>query len=316
MKYLEEYLNIKLKYGKQVNDFPNYINARYRIRKVQLNEVDAVFVYPLYDLENIEALKKHIASIQRKYSCPIILCLKHLTSRQKQCLLREQIPFIVEDKQIYLPFMAIYLQERNDPEKVERKSMLPSAQMVLLYFIQHHAQPINTSILVKELGLTSTSIQRAVEQLLGYGLIQIKKEGVQKKIFSESTPKELYESAQQYLLNPVKRTVYADAGPIKGLLFSGYSALSEYSMLNPADIQYYAANHIHEVKDISDHLQSTEHQAAIQIWRYDPKKLSNTNTVDPLSLALSFKDEEDERVEEAVEEMLEEYWRRLNGKGN
>ena len=32
-------------------------------------------------------------------------------------------------KQIYLPFMAVYLQERCDAEKSDREEILPSAQM-------------------------------------------------------------------------------------------------------------------------------------------------------------------------------------------
>lgn len=46
------------------------------------------------------------------------------------------------------------------------------------------------------------------------------------------------------------------------------------------------------------------YQVAVQMWRYDPRKLSKTNTVDELSLALSLKDDADERVEGAVDNML------------
>ena len=49
--------------------------------------------------------------------CPVILVLEQITARQKEYLLREKIAFIVDGKQIYLPFMAAYLQERCDAEK-------------------------------------------------------------------------------------------------------------------------------------------------------------------------------------------------------
>jgi hypothetical protein len=42
----------------------------------------------------------------------------------------------------------------------------------------------------------------------------------------------------------------------------------------------------------------------VEMWRYDPRKLSKEKMVDGLSLALSLKEDADERVEEAVEEML------------
>ena len=57
-------------------------------------------------------------------------------------------------------------------------------------------------------------------------------------------------------------------------------------------------------------------QVAIEYWRYNPRKLSKTNIVDELSLALSLREISDERVEEAVEEMLKNLWRKIDGNRN
>lgn len=62
-----------------------------------------------------------------------MLVLNELSYRQKEYLLREKIPFIVDGKQIYLPFMSVYLQERCDAEKQPREDLLPSAQLLLLH---------------------------------------------------------------------------------------------------------------------------------------------------------------------------------------
>ena len=51
--------------------------------------------------------------------CPVVLVLEQITARQKEYLLREKIAFIVDGKQIYLPFMAAYLQERCDAEYIQ-----------------------------------------------------------------------------------------------------------------------------------------------------------------------------------------------------
>ena len=42
----------------------------------------------------------------------------------------------------------------------------------------------------------------------------------------------------------------------------------------------------------------------MMMWRYNPRKLSTRNIVDELSLALALREDADERVEEAVEEIL------------
>lgn len=123
---------------------------------------------------------------------PVVLVLEQITARQKEYLLREKIAFIVDRKQIYLPFMAAYLQERCDAEKSDREEILPSAQMLLLYFIYEGAKELSTSQAAKDLDLTPTSISRASKQLEEMGTLQSRKIGVQKILFSENSPKSCF----------------------------------------------------------------------------------------------------------------------------
>jgi hypothetical protein len=44
----------------------------------------------------------------------------------------------------------------------------------------------------------------------------------------------------------------------------------------------------------------------VEVWRYDPRLLSKTETVDKLSLYLSLKDNEDERVQIELENLMNE----------
>ena len=67
---------------------------------------------------------------------------------------------------------------------------------------------------------------------------------------------------------------------------------------------------------MSNNLLDSKTQVAIELWRYNPKKLSKTNIVDELSLALSLREVADERVEETVEEMLNNLWREIDGNRN
>ena len=78
--------------------------------------------------------------MQKSVNCPVILVLEKITARQKEYLLRDKIAFIVEGKQIYLPFMAVYLQERCAAVRNDREEILPSAQMLFLRFIYEGAK--------------------------------------------------------------------------------------------------------------------------------------------------------------------------------
>ena len=57
-------------------------------------------------------------------------------------------------------------------------------------------------------------------------------------------------------------------------------------------------------------------QCKIEIWRYNPDVLTLNNCVDELSLYLSLMSDEDERVEEALEILLDNVWERLDGNRN
>lgn len=275
-------------------------------------------MYPKNELEQVETLKKHLERVKKSADCPVVLVLEQITARQREYLLREKVAFIVDGKQIYLPFMAVYLQERCDAEKSDREEILPSAQMLLLYFIYEGAKELSTSQAAKDLELTPTSISRASKQLEEMGLLQAKKIGVQKILSSENSPKELFYKAEKALLSPVKRTVYIPDEKVKiELLESGYSALAEYSMLNAPSVRCYASEKISQWNDfMTKDLQDSNSQVAIEMWRYDPRKLSREKMVDELSLALSLREDADERVEEAVEEMLNNLWRKIDGNRN
>ena len=64
-------------------------------------------------------------------------------------------------------------------------------------------------------------------------------------------------------------------------------------------IAYRADHHVVEVP--SDDPDAVE----LEMWSYPPKQLSDGELVDRLSLYLSLKDSQDERVEAALEELLE-----------
>lgn len=317
MDYLYHLLGIRTEYNDEAVLFvPNFIHARYDLRKAMLNGISVIFVYPKTQLEAISIVKKHIINLQEKFNVPLILRLDRLTYRQREYLIKEQIPFIVEGKQVYLPFMGIYLQERCNAKRTVTERLLPSSQLLLLYYIYHSYREVLTSEASVELNFTPTSIQRASRQLEDMGFLRTRKRGIQKVIFSEQTPEELFYSARKYLLNPVKRTIYVSKSVVTGdFLLSGYFALSRYSTLNPPSIYCLVSTSISSLEaQSSKELQDMEDQCAVELWRYDPKKLSTGRSVDRLSLALSLQYDQDERVEEAIEEILSYEWECINAK--
>ena len=56
-------------------------------------------------------------------------------------------------------------------------------------------------------------------------------------------------------------------------------------------------------------------QAAVQLWAYNPGLLTANGVVDRLSLACSYGDEDDDRINIELEEMLDNMWENGYGKG-
>ena len=319
MEYLYKLFGMKTDYeDTKIEHLPNYIVSRYRLCIALLDGYKVVFVYPKDELEQVQIIKKHLMKIKEISGYQSVLILKNLTSRQRDYLLRERIPFVVENKQVYLPFMAIYLPERCDAQKSNREDILPSAQMLLLHFIYNGSKELSTSQAAIDLKLSPMSISRASKQLEEMGLIKCRKEGVQKILYSEDSFEELFKKSKEVLQNPVKKTVYVPKELVDDkLLESSYTALAERSMINDSGLIYYATDKISDWSNKStSNLEDSNKQVAVEMWRYDPKKLSNNKEVDELSLALSLKDNEDERVQDAVDEMLDNVWRNIDGNRN
>ena len=193
MEYLKRVLGIEVLYeNKALEHLPNFISTRYDSQKVSLSGQKAVFLYPKTELEQVETLKKHLERVKKVADRPVVLVLEQITARQKEYLLREKIAFIVDGKQIYLPFMAAYLQERCDAEKSDREEILPSAQMLLLYFIYEGAKELSTSQAAKDLDLTPTSISRASKQLEEMGTCNREKSEYRRYCFQKTPPKSCF----------------------------------------------------------------------------------------------------------------------------
>lgn len=194
MDYIERVLGLKTVYKQNnTSGLPNHLDSRYFVREAKLDGKDVTFVYPKAELEAIGTVWKHLDRIKSMTGSPAIPVLERLTSRRKEYLLRERIPFIAEGKQIYLPFMATYLQQKCDGEKADTEQMLPSAQLLLLYYIYRGCGEALTSDAAQALSLTATSLSRASRQLEQFGLISSEKRGVQKVLYSDKTPAELFD---------------------------------------------------------------------------------------------------------------------------
>ena len=56
---------------------------------------------------------------------------------------------------------------------------------------------------------------------------------------------------------------------------------------------------------LTEELIDPDEQVRLELWAYNPKQFSEDNSADDISVILSFGDTNDERLEEAVDELQE-----------
>lgn len=119
------------------------------------------------------------------------------------------------------------------------------------------------------------------------------------------------------LVSPVLKRVYVDEKPADlVMLRSNESALTEFSDMNPSRQEFYAIEKIVfyglQKNKVLVNFNENEGQYCLEVWKYNPLTLigempDNRMIVDPLSLYLSLKDSYDERIQMALEQIIEKF---------
>jgi hypothetical protein len=108
----------------------------------------------------------------------------------------------------------------------------------------------------------------------------------------------------------VRDIVYAPRNDNTAVLpLAGLNALSEWTMLSPPTVTTFT--HFNKTDKISgdNAISDRERQVRVEVWKYSPTVLSDTpNIADPLSVIVSLVGEKDERVTQAIEEVLRKLW--------
>ena len=155
------------------------------------------------------------------------------------------------------------------------------------------------------------TISRAVDNLVKLELC--KTEGNKEKtLVIKTDKKELWNNALPYLKPPIKKTIFINEKLPKNLIrISNINALAFYTDLNDDMNIHYAINNNDFVKLVKDGLINETSQYdgeyKVELWRYNPNTLTDTEHVDPLSLYLCFRNEHDERIEKALEQIIKSF---------
>lgn len=296
---------------KQQASLPFFLNEKYTFEQADVGGVSCLIVRPIEELDTINAIKKHVARMHAVSGRQIVFELTAISRQRRKSFIDAKIAFVVPEKQIYLPFLGSFLTERCDSESLvlATEKLQPSAQMMLFAYILNGNKPMPMTPFAERFAFSAMTITRAANQLVELGLLNKSNSvGAQKMLHTELDTKQLYRKAAPHLIQPIRTTVFIEKSAVTRDMFpAGLSALSDMSMLNPPEVETWGMAG-GKMEGSCQKLIDTEKQCALQLWRYDPRRISQTDEIDALSLAASLADNTDERVEQCIEEILEKIW--------
>lgn len=306
---LREKVNIK-EYQDNVR-LPLSYKGNYHLYLAQIHEVDFLLAEPLGE-QSLVVLRKQQRQLEYMTGIRCALYLKKLNYYAKDRLLEEGIPFVWEDKQIYLPFLGVVLQNRT--ERVLRSCQQISflTQRLLLTALYENWQKVNVTKAAEKMGVTKMSITRAFDELEVMNIPFLQKKSRARLFSCAGTKKEIWNIIAPYMRNPLIFQYELEENIDNLEILSGMSALSAYSLLEDNTYPTYAITkkdlnrlQLHKKKCVPHgEVPGCVIQELGYMMPFEEKK-----SVDPLTVALLLgqQQENEPRVGIAIDKMLEDY---------
>lgn len=326
--YINEVLGIKVlpepipKY--ETSKLPFFINGIYELFQINLFDKKLLLAEPK-EKENFSIMRteKNFTLLKNTLNRKVVLVLPELTYINRKRLIEKGINFIVPGKQLFIPELLIDLKEDfSIKQKNEGEHLLPSAQFLLIYHIIHRSdkwqlEDHSFKEIAEKINYTSMAVTKAVEDLKRHELIDIT--GRKEKFIKFKLQRhELWQEAEKrkILINPVLKRIFVDEKPEIFMLKSNISALTEYSDINPDNFDFFALpkTKYYELREENKLVNENdlEGQICLEIWKYDPVTLvrelpDEALVVDPLSLYLSLKEDPNDRIEMALDQIINNF---------
>jgi hypothetical protein len=311
--YIHDTLNVDLRIQplaeKKLGQLPFALTSLYAFGSTRFFNHELILIFVDPGETSVDRIQKHLQIVRTVWNTLVVAVFDHLESYTRRRLIEKKIPFIIPGKQMYMPDLLIDLKEFALARKEATNIMPPAAQCLLLFVLQAHPL-VNRNLkgIAELIQFNPMKMTRAADYLQAVGLCEI--EGSKDKYLRfDPDKKALWNKALPMMSSPVKRYHYYD-GQIKNerLRRSNINALAHYTDLNDERVKYYAAS-AGFVKQFEGpafrNIGRMEGDVCIEEWKYDPAILAkNTKFIDPLSLYLCFKEDKNERVEGALEQLI------------
>lgn len=260
-------------------------------------------------------VRTQIQKIAAATGMPAVYVPTALASYERKRLIEQHVPFLVPGNQLYLPDLGVDLREHfRKPYQQTDEALSPSAQAIVIAALlgQPWRPEHAASELAGRLGYTPMTWSRASREIAATGVAAIHTVGRARNLRFLQGPKETWERIRGRLRSPVKRVALATPPHEQGKTLptrAGLSALAAQSMLVEPQTACYAFDTAgwQAARDAGwvEQPGPDSGTAEVQVWTYRTDIAEHSLNVDPLSLWLSLQGTDDERVQAALDELME-----------
>lgn len=316
MQAIEKLLHIPFEEQEytQENILPLFLRGAYELKTLQVEGVRFLCAAPKEKV-NFATMRKHRNKLKELTGLECVFCMDSVSAYTKGKMLEEGIPFIFGEKEVYLPFLGMILNNAMKKDKRRPLRIAYLTQKMLLTVLYEKITDASVTDMARILGVSKMSVTRCFDELEAFELGMIQNNGTAgRHLILKKTRKEFWEAIKPFLRNPVEKQYFLDCVPPWPLPVCGLTAISHFTMLADNSYTTYAMPK-QKVKELHpENLPQVPHDeipaAVIQIVGYFyPFGDSREAVIDPLSAVLSLNEEElnDPRIEGAVQKIIEEF---------
>lgn len=316
-EFLEKSLrqNVIMTENKEVyKKLPLAYRGRYNIFTVEMNGVLWIAIHPKEDV-GLVMLRRDRAGVEKMTGLNCAIFLDRTTFYIKEKMMEEGIPFVIDGKQVFLPFIGYLLSKENERELPPVHLISFLTQKMLLIAIYERWNEVRVSSAAKRLEMSTKSASRCFDELEYLNVNVLGMKGKSRVINIPDDREQLWQQIESVLRNPVIRR-FILRKDMKLEKKAGISALCEYSLLSDNVYPTYAVTKKElKASGVKEEKQASELEeigcVVLEVGYFTD--FLRKGLQDPLSVVLSLtaEEQEEERVDISINEMLEEYvWSR------
>lgn len=310
-QYLEETLDVSVEISPSdlSTQLPYYFTEFYRFYNLIINGVSYLLCEGR-ELIPAKQVRTQLSDLESRMGKQAIYLNDAINANLRRSLVENRVSFIIPRSQIFLPNLGTVFTERYRNPLKTKEHLTPAAQVILISaLVNREYELVTASEYAKQLKYTVMSVSRAFNELKEFNLVTREEHWKERPIKWLFRGRELWEKALPLLINPMRRAIWVQSSGKLTYCVAGITALSRYSMLNEDDYLTYAtissiANDNVDMVEVNSGALQGEQANLLQIWRYNPKLITNGEIVDQLSLYLSLMDSPDERVHISLDKMM------------